>query len=73
MNMAQQRALGSPVQEKHLKPGLNPVKDHQGSEELEHRIFEGRLSLQKRCFRENLVLSAVTCWEGGGKIYPHSS
>lgn len=27
----------------------------------------------KRRFRENLVLSAVTCWGGVGEIYPHSS
>lgn len=38
--------------------------------EAEAAVF---VSLQKRCFRENLVLSAVTCWEGGEKIYPHSS
>lgn len=65
MNMTQQCALRSPVQEKHLKPGLNPVKDHQASEELEHRLFKGRLRLLalpslQRCFRENSVLSAVT-------------
>lgn len=63
VNMTQQCALGSPV---HLKPGLNPVKDHQAVEKLEYRIFKGRLrllgllSLQTRCFRENLALFAVT-------------
>lgn len=66
LNMTQQCALGSPVREEHLKHGLSPVKDHQASEGLEHRTFKGRLrllgllSLQKRCFRDNLVLSAVT-------------
>lgn len=45
MNLSQQCALVSPVQEKHLKPGLSPVKDHQASEELEHRIIKGRLRL----------------------------
>ena len=67
LNMSQRCALGSPVEEKHLKPGVSPVKDHRASEGLEHRMVEeglrllGLLSLQKTCFRENLLLSTVTC------------
>ena len=58
---------------------MSPVKNYQASEGLESRMFEEKLrpldllSLEKRHFGENLLLSTVTCWEGGEKIDPDSS